>query len=105
MPDLQDTFPFSFLWASARTNGLRETQINSSKPAFVELAYGNVGDHFETAWAASLEVFKARFDKNSITYTSLVEIADEGVLLSLANRDIPLVFGILSKHVLTTGTK
>lgn len=61
-----------------------------------------MGGHFETAWAPSLRVFKARFDKYSMTYTYNVEIADKGVLLSLACGNIPFIFGILSKHMLTT---
>lgn len=60
-----------------------------------------MGDYFETIWAASLGVF----DKYSITYTYIVEMADEWALLSLVSGDIPFIFGILSKHILTRGTK
>lgn len=59
-----------------------------------------MGDCFETAWAPSQGVFKTRFDKNIITYTYNVEIADEAVLLSLLRADIPLIFGFVSKYML-----
>lgn len=78
----------------------RRKKYKLLKTTFVELAYGNVGGYFETIWAASLGVFKY-----SITYTYIVEMADEWALLSLVSGDIPFIFGILSKHILTRGTK